>query len=340
MAAYSKEIPVAGANGNGQFLFGDAPVMLELKKKVALVAAADVPVLITGESGTGKELLALEIHRLSQRSANPFVKVNCAAIPAPLMEAELFGFERGAFTGAVARRTGKFELASSGTIFLDDIADLVLALQPKLLQVLQDNNLALIGGSEEITLDTRVICATNHDLGAEVQGGQFRQDLYYRINVVHIHLPPLRERMADLAVLAEHLLGRYRQLFARTVPEPSSALLNLFVAYHWPGNVRELENILKQYVILQNEADLIRALELRLREEMEQIAGPDGTVPLKKHVKAVAQKSEKELILKVLRHNRWNRKKTARMLKISYRALLYKLKESGLDQRVSLSFGD
>ncbi len=340
MGGYSQEIALADAQDNGRFLFGAAPVMIGLKRKLDLLAATDVPVLITGETGTGKETLALEIHRRSRRSANPFVKVNCAAIPAALMEAEMFGFERGAFTGAVARRKGKFELASTGSIFLDEIADLDLALQPKLLQVLQDGNLALIGGSEEITLDTRVICATNHDLSAEVQHGHFRQDLYYRINVVKVHLPPLRERLADLPALVEHFLAHYRRLFRKFVPDPSPAFLGLFGAYHWPGNVRELENILKQYVILENEADLMRTMELSMRQEMEPITEADGTIPLKKHVKAVAQKSEKELILKVLRHNRWNRKKTARMLKISYRALLYKLKECGLDQRVSLSFGD
>jgi two-component system, NtrC family, response regulator AtoC len=323
----------AGVAGPGEFLFGVTPVMLDLKKKIALVAHTDVPVLITGESGTGKETLAVEIHRMSKRGPNPFVKVNCAAIPDALMESELFGFERGAFTGAVQRRIGKFEQATTGTIFLDEIADLDLGLQAKLLHVLQDGNLAMIGSSEEVILDTRVICATNRDMPVAVQAGQFRQDLYYRINVIHVILPPLRQRRADLPELVNHFLLHYYKLFNRPVTKPSAALMELFGAYHWPGNIRELENILKQFVILQNEGELIRTLEAKLREELQRIVDPDGTVPLKKYVKLATLQVEKELILKVLRHNRWNRKKSARMLKISYRALLYKLKECGLDQR-------
>ncbi len=323
----------SGITGPGEFLFGGTPVMLDLKKKIALVANTDVPVLITGENGTGKETLALEVHRMSRRRPRPFVKVNCAAIPGALMESELFGFERGAFTGAVQRRIGKFEQATTGTIFLDEIADLDLALQAKLLHVLQDGNLAMIGSSEEVVLDTRVICASNRDMATAVQSGQFRQDLYYRINVIHVILPPLRQRRADLPELVGHFLNHYCKLFGRAVRKPSAALMELFESYHWPGNIRELENILKQLVILQNEAELIRTLQAQLREEMQRIVSPDGTVPLKKFVKSAVLKVEKELILKVLRHNRWNRKKSARMLQISYRALLYKLKECGLDQR-------
>lgn len=322
--------------GVRHFQFGRSAVMAELQKRASLVANTDVPVLITGESGTGKETLAVEIHRLSPRRDNLFVKVNCAAIPSALMEAELFGFERGAFTGAVARRTGKFELASKGSIFLDEIADLDVSLQAKLLHVLQDGNLALIGGNEEINLDTRVICATNHDLAASVQSGMFRQDLFYRINVLHIHLPPLRQRRTDLPELVDFFLDHYKQVYGKTVGRPSETLMSLFEAYPWPGNLRELENVLKQYVILQNEAELIQVFEASLRQEMDQIVGPDGSVPLKIHVKAAVHKVEKELILKVLRHNRWNRRKTARMLRISYRALLYKLKECGLDQRLTV----
>ncbi len=320
-------------SGPSEFLFGSTPVMLDLKKKIALVSNTDVPVLITGESGTGKESLAIEIHRSSRRGPNPFVKVNCAAIPGALMESELFGFERGAFTGAVQRRIGKFEQATTGTIFLDEIADLDLALQAKLLHVLQDGNLSMIGASEEVMLDTRVICATNRDIPSAVQGGQFRQDLFYRINVIHVNLPALRQRRADLPELVDHFLAHYTKLFGRPVAKPSAALVELFGSYHWPGNIRELENTLKQLVILQNEGELIRTLEARLKEEMARIVDPDGTVPLKKYVKLAVLKVEKELILKVLRHNRWNRKKSARMLRISYRALLYKLKECGLDQR-------
>ena len=324
----------------GEFLFGNSPAMLDLKRKVALVASTDVPVLLTGESGTGKETLAMEVHRLSRRAKNAFVKVNCAAIPGALMESELFGFERGAFTGAVQKRMGKFQQASTGTIFLDEIGDLDLALQAKLLHVLQDGNLALIGSSEDIALDTRVICSTNRELVAAVQSGNFRQDLFYRINVMHLHLPPLRQRRVDLPELVHYFMGHYRKSFGRPGTKISNALMDLFEAYNWPGNIRELENILKQLVILQNEGELIRQLETKLREELDQMVDPDGNVPLKKYVKAAVLKVEKELILKVLRHNRWNRKKSARMLKISYRALLYKLKECGLDQRETVLPGE
>ena len=324
----------------GEFLFGNSPAMLDLKRKVALVASTDVPVLLTGESGTGKETLAMEVHRLSRRAKNAFVKVNCAATPGALMESELFGFERGAFTGAVQKRMGKFQQASTGTIFLDEIGDLDLALQAKLLHVLQDGNLALIGSSEDIALDTRVICSTNRELVAAVQSGNFRQDLFYRINVMHLHLPPLRQRRVDLPELVHYFMGHYRKSFGRPGTKISNALMDLFEAYNWPGNIRELENILKQLVILQNEGELIRQLETKLREELDQMVDPDGNVPLKKYVKAAVLKVEKELILKVLRHNRWNRKKSARMLKISYRALLYKLKECGLDQRETVLPGE
>jgi two-component system response regulator AtoC len=319
------------AKATERFLYGTTRTMQELQRKVTLVAAADVPVLITGESGTGKEALALELHRVSPRRNNAFVRVNCAAIPGPLMEAELFGFERGAFTGAVARRTGKFELASGGSIFLDEIADLDPSMQAKLLHVLQDGNLALVGGNEEVTLDTRVICASNREMLPAVQSGAFRQDLFYRINVVHLHLPPLRQRREDLPELVSHFLQRHCEAYQRPAMRLSATLLEMFGAYQWPGNVRELENTLKQLVILQNEGELTRSLEARLREEIHDLAGPDGTVSLRRHVKAAVQRVEHDIILRALRHNRWNRKKTAQMLKISYRALLYKLKDCGLE---------
>jgi two-component system, NtrC family, response regulator AtoC len=322
------------------FVFGRSPALQEIKHKVEVVANSDVPVLISGETGTGKEALAVDIHNRSGRSAGPFVKVNCAAIPAALIEAELFGFERGAFTGAVSARKGKFELASTGTIFLDEIAEVDVTLQPKLLQVLQDGNVSTIGGAGEVVLDSRVICSTNRDLDREVQQGRFRQDLFYRINVLHIQLPPLRERGADIPELVAHFLAKHSQSFGSPLPAISPSLLELFQAYSWPGNVRELENLLKQLAILGNEQALIEQLKQRLRDELQEATQPDGSVSLKKHIKSIVHKSEKELILKVLRHNRWNRKKTARMLRISYRALLYKLKDCGLDQRAHAAYGD
>jgi two-component system response regulator AtoC len=329
-----------GSDRKPHFVYGSTPAMLALRRKVELVAGSDVPILITGETGTGKEALAQQIHSLSPRSTNPFVKVNCAAIPSALMESELFGFERGAFTGAVVRRTGKFELASGGAIFLDEIADLDLSLQPKLLQVLQDGTVFAVGGSEEKPLDVRVICATNHDLETEVREARFRRDLFYLINVLHIQLPPLRHRLADIGLFVDYFLGVYVAAYQKAVPPLSSAALQLLTAYDWPGNVRELENLIRQYVVLENEAELRRTLQFNLEQGMARLAAPDGTIALKKHVKAVAQRSEKELILKVLRYNQWNRKKTARMLKISYRALLYKLKECGIERGMKFTYGD
>lgn len=314
--------------------------MGELRKRVQLIAGAEVPVMITGETGTGKGVLALEIHQGSKRAAGQFVPINCAAIPSALMEAEMFGYEPGAFTGAFVRRKGKFEMADAGTIFLDEIADLDISLQPKLLQVLQDGSLPVIGGSFDVTTDVRVICSTNHDLESDVQKGLFRQDLYYRINVVHLKLPPLRSRIKDLPGLVEHFLTVYQGSFNKQVKKPSHSLVDMFAAYSWPGNIRELENLIKQYVIVGDEVELARKLETCLRVELEDVMLPDGSFSLKKYVRSMVQERERELILKVLRHNRWNRKKAARMLRISYRALLYKLKDCNLEQSLGLSIGD
>lgn len=322
------------------FFYGESPAMAELHKRVELVASSEVPVLISGETGTGKSALAAEIHRQSRRAAGPYVAINCAAIPAALMEAELFGYERGAFTGAFVRRKGKFEMANTGSIFLDEIADLDLSLQPKLLQVLQDGTLGVIGGSFDLTTDVRVMCSSNRDLESEVQKGQFRQDLYYRINVFHLKLPPLRTRVKDLPGLVQHFLGIYQESFNKEAKRPSRTLMDLFAAYSWPGNMRELENLIKQYVIVGDEGELIRKLQSCLRTELEEVTLPDGSISLKKYVRAIAQERERELILKVLRHNRWNRKKAARMLRISYRALLYKLKDCNFEQSAGASIGD
>lgn len=314
--------------------------MADLRNRAQLIAGSDVPVLITGETGTGKGALAVEIHQQSKRAAGPFVAINCAAIPSALMEAELFGYERGAFTGAFVRRKGKFEMADAGSIFLDEIADLDVSLQPKLLQVLQDGTLPVIGGSFDVSTDVRVICSTNRDLESDVQKGLFRQDLYYRINVVHLKLPPLRARIKDLPGLVQYFLATYQESFNKQVKKPSHSLMDTFAAYSWPGNIRELENLIKQYVIVGDEVELARKLEACLKVELDDIVFSDGSFSLKKYVRAIVQERERELILKILRHNRWNRKKAARMLRISYRALLYKLKDCDLEQSLGLSIGD
>src|SRR6185436_3542943 len=234
-------------------ILGSSDKMREVQRIIDQVAATDITVLIRGESGTGKELVAREVCARSKRHDRPFVKVNCAAIPSGLLESELFGYEKGSFTGAVTRKPGKFEFANHGTIFLDEISEMHPSLQAKLLHVLQDNEFSRLGGDEEVSVDVRVITATNRQIEKELQNGNFREDLYYRINVVSIHLPPLRDRKEDIPELAECFLKKYSCLFEKTVSPLSQAAINSLLSYHWPGNVRELENIIKKVVVLENE---------------------------------------------------------------------------------------
>ena len=241
-------------------IFGQSEKMHLVKKIVDQVADTDISVLIRGESGTGKELIAREIVQRSARRGKPFVKVNCAAIPAELMESELFGYERGSFTGAVGRRPGKFEHANRGTIFLDEISEMPTPLQAKLLHVLQDKEFSRLGGDEDVEVDVRVITATNRNLEEELRDGHFREDLYYRINVVGIHLPPLRERKEDLPELIDHFVNKYSSLYKKKNIPLSKTAMNSLVSYHWPGNVRELENVIKKMIILENESLAISEL--------------------------------------------------------------------------------
>src|SRR5438128_4536436 len=231
-------------------VFGRSAPMLAVQQKLEKVASANVPILIQGESGTGKEIITKLVHHLSPWSAGPFVKVNCPAIPGTLIESELFGYERGAFTGAYGAKPGRVEMASRGTLFLDEIGELDMDLQAKLLQVLQDGQFCRIGSQEDKRLEARVVCATNRSLEQEIAAGTFRQDLFYRINVVSITLPPLRERSGDIPDLAEFFLQVYNEQYGRSVPLLSSQLTQKLQAYHWPGNIRELENLMKRYVIL------------------------------------------------------------------------------------------
>jgi two-component system response regulator AtoC len=303
---------------------------------VEQAARADVTVLVCGETGVGKELVARAIHAHSPRRRAAFIKLNCAAMPRELLESELFGHERGAFTGAHQRKPGRFELADGGTIFLDEIGELHPALQAKLLHVLQDGEFSRVGGRHNLRVDVRTICATNRDLAREVAGGRFREDLFYRLNVINILVPPLRERLEEIPGLAEYFLQRYAGVF--NVPERE---LQAFLAYHWPGNIRELENFIKRMIVLQDwtlARTLVAppALPVATAAVLEPFAATRG-LSLKEISRRAVLEAEREVIRRALEACRWNRVKTARMLRISYRALLYKIKEMGLKQESAAS---
>jgi two-component system response regulator AtoC len=320
---------ITGDQVNGALL-GESVSILRIGEQLRKAARIEVPVLITGESGTGKELAARQLHLLSERRHGPFLKVNCPAIPGQLFESELFGHEPGAFTNARDARAGKFEQAHKGTLFLDEIGELDLPLQSKLLHALQDFRVVRLGGVTERTVDARLICATNRPLEEEVAKGLFRVDLFYRINVLRIEMPPLRERASDVPLLMKHYIEMYSQRF-RKAPEPlSSSLMRLLECYHWPGNIRELENLAKRYVVLGDEEHMIASLREpeELRPTISDII--DLNAPLKLQTKRAVQHLERKIILGVLQAHKWNRRKAARSLDISYRGLLYKIKEAGL----------
>jgi two-component system response regulator AtoC len=254
---------------------GDNPKMRDVRDIVEQVADTDITVLIRGESGTGKEVVARALFQLSGRRDRPFVKVNCAALPSELLESELFGFEKGAFTGAQKRKLGKFEYANHGTIFLDEIGEMSPALQAKLLQVLQDGEFSRLGGEGDVRVDTRVITATNRNLEQAVREGSFREDLFYRLNVVTIQLPPLRERRDAIPLLVEHFLRKYGEQYRKEVKQLAPETLAAMVRHPWPGNVRELENLVKRMVVLGNEKALVQELELR-DTPTRGAPGPDG----------------------------------------------------------------
>src|SRR5580658_1524477 len=318
-------------------IFGQTPAMRDVRQKLERVAASNLSVLISGESGTGKDLIARLLHLYSPWSSGPYVKVNCPAIPGTLLESELFGYERGAFTGAYNPKPGRVEMAHRGTLFLDEIAELDGMLQAKLLQVLQDGQFSRIGSQEDKRVEVRIVCATNRHLHSEIEHGRFRQDLFYRIAAMTIHLPPLRERTIDLPVICEYLLQYYNDKLNGRAPMLRPALLAKMQRYAWPGNVRQLENLIKRYVVMGTE-DVILS-ELLEPNERDAVDGRmlDGPVSLKKLTRQTVRKLEARIILNALHANNWNRKKAARSLDISYRALLYKLKEVGIPQRRSSS---
>jgi two-component system response regulator AtoC len=305
-------------------IFGRSEVMAEIRQNLRNVADAEIPVLIEGESGTGKEIIAKLIHRRSPLQSGPFVKVNCPAIPGTLIESELFGYEKGAFTGAYGSKPGRVELAEGGTLFLDEIAELDFALQAKLLQLLQDGQFFAIGGRAEKQVRVRVLCATNQPLENAIEAGTFRQDLFYRVNVVSFHLPPLRERREDIVGIVEYFLQFYGEQLRRQVTPLSGKALRMLETYLWPGNIRELENLVKRYVVLDSEDMIIRDLQQREKTNpvLSVLAKPSSSL------KEAVRDLENKLILNALEANQWNRKLAARALKISYRQLLYKVKEA------------
>jgi two-component system response regulator AtoC len=312
-----------------------SPQMVRIRQQILQIAPVDVPVFICGESGVGKEVVARMIHLRSKRRNQPFVKVNCAALPGELLESELFGFEQGAFTGAIRSKPGKFEMANKGTIFLDEIAEMTTPLQAKLLHVLQDHQYSRLGGRHLIDTDVRVLAATNVDVQEAMKTGRFREDLYYRLNVLSILVPPLRERLVEIPLLFRHFLEQYSEKFWKTPSGPSKHLLDAAVNYPWPGNLRELENFVKRYVILEDDEGSLRELvemsSARQRSSPREDPAPPREQGLKALVRGLKDEAEMEAIADALEKVRWCRKDAAKMLGISYKALLYKMRQFNLD---------
>jgi len=317
--------------------------MRKMEKTLRQIAVSETSILIEGETGSGKEVVARMLHSASPRATHPFLKVNCAALPSELVESELFGYERGAFTGAVKSKLGKFDLADEGTIFLDEIGDMDFRLQAKLLQVLQDQEFQRLGGKETIRVDVRVMAATHCDLDRAIRDGRFREDLYYRLNVINVHVPPLRDRPDEILPLASYFLQKHAALgcaaFEMT-PILSDALLN----YHWPGNVRELENVMRKCLAL-HDPDAIAA-EIRYKSQRseatqtgspgpEVVASSPPAMSTLKKVTEVQRQAEIDTILSALDRTRWNRKEAAALLHVDYKALLYKMKKFGIDGKRS-----
>jgi two-component system, NtrC family, response regulator AtoC len=316
-----------------EVIFGSSSAGEAVRLSADMAATTHVPVLLQGPSGSGKEILAHYIHCRSSWGNGAFVKVNCPAIPGMLLESELFGYQKGAFTGAYSSKPGRVELAHRGTLFLDEIAELDPGLQAKLLQLLQDGQFCRIGAQEEKQVDVRIVCATNRQLDKEIRVGSFRQDLFYRINVLTIELPPLQQRRCDIPVLVNFLLERHGKLLNRPAKPLSDRSLRSLQKYDWPGNIRELETVIKRYVISGSEAAIGKSLENRHRDELVPDIPLDGQINLKDVTRQAVKQLEGKLILKALEAHRWNRRTTARALNISYPALLYKMREAGVPPR-------
>src|SRR5205814_3903911 len=311
------------------------PKVLRIKEIAKHVADTDVPVLISGESGVGKEVLARYIHTNSSRHDKPFVKVNCAALPDDLLESELFGYERGAFTGALNEKPGKFELADKGTILLDEIGEMTPHLQAKLLHVLQDSEYTRLGGKRTVRVDARVVASTNVNLEEHVSNGKFREDLYFRLNVIRVDIPPLRERREDIPILCNYFLCKYRDRYKSTVAEILPSLMDSFLRYDWPVKVRQLKNAIMRCRMFPD----MNLNPSELKEQVQSNAAPvpakpkEDNMSLKDVGTRAAEQAEKELVLRVLEETSWNRKQAARRLNICYKALLNKLKRWQIDNR-------
>ncbi|MEW5795108.1 MAG: sigma-54 dependent transcriptional regulator [Candidatus Zixiibacteriota bacterium] len=343
VSALKKELE---ARSDYSTFVGDSEPMARVKGIIDQVADSELTVLIRGESGTGKEIVARSLHQLSSRRDQPFVKVNCAAIPRDLLEAELFGYEKGAFTGAHKTKQGRFESANKGTIFLDEIGDMPLELQSKLLQVLEQQEFVRVGGINNIRVDVRIICATNRNLEHAISSREFRDDLFYRLNEITLFLPPLRDRKEDIPLLLTHFLAKYNKLYSKEYQALTPETVARLMAFHWPGNVRQLENMVKQVVVRSDEqiiTELIAAAAHMARPEdprppSEPVIAPipaEGEAEvgysLKGRVGRKVAAEEKRLIAEVLTKTNWNRRKAAELLDISYRSLLYKIKDYNLN---------
>ena len=311
-----------------EVVYGKSSAKAAAREMLDRIADKTVPVLIQGESGTGKDLFAKLLHLSSNRANNAWVKVSCPAIPHALIESELFGYEKGAFTGAYNTKRGRIELAHMGTLFLDEVGGLDMTIQAKLLQLLQDGSFSRVGGADTRKVNTRIVTANNGSLKKQVEDGTFRLDFFYRINAVTIDLPPLRQRSEDIPMLVDYFLAMHSKLF-QIEPKPiSREVLRIMQRYYWPGNIRQLENMIRSYILIGDEEAL--ASELLPTEPGRLVPEIDleNPISLKEITKAATRNLEKEIILKVLRANGWSRRKTAKWLNISYRSLLYKLHDS------------
>jgi two-component system response regulator AtoC len=314
--------------------------MQPIRELVSKVSGTNTTVLVRGESGVGKEVVARAIHKLSPRASKQFLKVNCAALPGELLESELFGHEKGAFTGAYRQKPGKFEAADGGTLLLDEIGEMPLRLQAKLLHVLQDGEFSRVGGERIIDTDVRLIAATNRDLEASMRMHQFREDLYYRLNVIEILIPPLRERREEIPLLVEEFRRRFNVQYGRQIEIPPDTV-RVFVEYGWPGNIRELENAVKRIVVLGSARPVHQEIVANLSRNprpappagavaLAATVDPNAVVSLKEIARQAARDAERVAIKEVLDRVHWNRAKAARLLQISYKALLYKIVQCGL----------
>jgi two-component system response regulator AtoC len=325
---------------DGSTFVASSRAMLSIRRQIEKIADYDIPVLILGESGSGKEVVARFLHSRSANARHPFLKVNCAALPGELLESELFGYERGAFTGAVRSNPGKFEICKSGTILLDEIGEICPTLQAKLLHVLQDKSVCRLGGNAPVKVEARVIAATNVDIHEALESGALRQDLYYRLNTFVLRIPPLRSRPEEIPLLLEHFIGRFARLYGCQVVSPPQRLVAACLEYSWPGNIRELQSFTQRFLIQGDEERSIQELQGVGRV----MIGSPGTeswpeeapsTNLKKLSREVKSNAEKPVIEKVLHETHFNRKAAARRLKISYKGLLRKLREYDLDGKTT-----